>query len=173
MVGILVANFIFKLPDLVYRRCYESYDVLNKEINNIYQKLYIIEIPKVLNSSDSSLLIDFLHFLGSKSWEDIMTVAKNHPALEEGYRTFQSSYTDKEELKKALESERERAFMEATIKTSFHDGKIEGMAEGMAKGRAEERRTLIKIMLPELGIEKVSELTGLPVEEVARIVAES
>jgi hypothetical protein len=114
--------------------------------------------------NNPSLPEDFLFFSGCKSSGDMMSVASKHPFLEECNRTIERYRKAKEDFDRAHQEDRERAHLAATMKLMFEDGIIEG--------RAEERRRLIKSMLAKLALERVSELTRLPVEEVARIAAE-
>ena len=88
-----------------------------------------------------------------------------------------SSMTKEERLKydEGLRKYRDTlCVMEGARLKGLEEGRVEGRAEGRAEGRVEERVKLIRAMLQTgISMEKVSQCTGLPEEEIKILIAEA
>jgi predicted transposase/invertase (TIGR01784 family) len=109
-----------------------------------------------------------MRFIKAKKEEDFMEVAQTNPIIAEACEFIKVLSGD--ERMRALADARDKAYMD--YNSNISAARTEGIQIGEQKGRQEGRLAVAANALRDgMPVEKIAELTGLPIDEVKQIAA--
>ena len=140
----------------------------------------ILELPKLPQQSDHSLLWNWLHFINARTREELDMVATTDPVIADAVKTVK--YLSEEESLRILNEQHQKYLndkanhdyyvehiaLERGLAEGRATGLDEGKAEGKAEGAKEVRIELCRRMTAKgMPVEEIADLLNLPVAEVA------
>jgi len=135
---------------------------------DIPEEIYTLELPKLPSESDGTALWEWLWFLRCRAKEEFEMVATRNPEIRKAVEILYELSAD----------EKVRAQYEHNMKAwrdymSEHDGAFEnGMERGMEKGMEKGvKQVAVNALAEGMSIEFIQKITGLGVEDIAKLKA--
>ncbi len=137
-------------------------------------ELHFFELPKVKIRKDNSPITFWLRFIDNPQSVEIKELYKLEPVYQEAKSVYDKAIADPNVAELIRIQEKADMDYKDAIATSHDAGKAEGekigIEKGKSEGRVEEKIEVAKSGLNMgLSIEQVSKLTGLSLEEIAKL----
>jgi predicted transposase/invertase (TIGR01784 family) len=148
---------------------------------NDHLALHTLELPKELAAApgQDEALVRWMRFLRNGPDEAKEEMARESPAMQQALSTlrtmshdedFRRLYEAREKFQRDLLSARELSERRGREKGRA-EGRAEGRMEGRVEGRAEGRNEIVaKLLASGMTPGEVADRTGLPIEEVTRVM---
>jgi len=139
------------------------------EVKEIFPEYYVIKV-NTFNDMAKDSLDEWIYYLKNNEILDNFSAKGLHEA-KEVLLTDKMNKQEQEAYKQHLENLR---YEKSMLISSRESGRIEGEQIGIEKGRAEgeyikARKTVLKMLRKKMNVEDISELTGLSIEEIAKL----
>ena len=160
-VGIL--DFTLFNHDRYYSR-FHIWEDTSHELYTDKLEIHILELPKLAKYEyPQTELLRWAKFFGAKSREEIRMLAEQDKYIDKAYRRLEEMSADEQ---KRWEYE----MRQKVIRDQRHmlaSGRREGEKIGEERGKLEMARKMLK---DKMSIEKVAEYSGLPLEEIQKLI---
>ena len=142
-----------------YHNRYRLYDPqTGSELTDLLE-VCTLELPKLPQDGDGTVLWDWLKFVGARKMEVLEMLAEKNPQV--GKAVAKLVELNEDERARMIASSRERLRMDTAsqLRSAREEGLEEGLERGLEKGREEGRMVIARRLLN----------SGMPVEAVAQI----
>jgi predicted transposase/invertase (TIGR01784 family) len=130
-------------------------------------EVHTLEIPKLPQNADGTVLWQWLKFLGAKKQEELTMLAEKNPDVKKAVGRLMELSADEQTRLLAESREKLHWDIESMKEDAEETGMAKGMARGMEKGRNEERLSIArKALAQNMPLESIVMLTGLSLEEI-------
>ena len=158
-----------------YTTCHHSYHVHNDETHDILigdLEMHFIELEKIrigdirkLRKSEQWIA----YFSHQCSDEQREVLAMSEPAIKEAMNC-EMHFTQDEKLRRKYEIQEKARRDYISMMYNIEKGREEGLEEGRKEGQEQERHRIVLSMLQKgFPYETISQITGIPAEEIAAI----
>ena len=133
-ISILILNNIMFPKSNSYHHCFERYDIKNKVPFPGVTEIHTLELPKLPNNSDDTVLWEWMYFLSAEKEEDFKMIAEKNNVIKEAVMKLEVLSKDERArlLYESMEKKRrDDIAREAYIK---EQGMQRGMQRGLQKG---------------------------------------
>ncbi|MDR2825761.1 MAG: Rpn family recombination-promoting nuclease/putative transposase, partial [Deltaproteobacteria bacterium] len=142
-------------------------------------EINVLEIPKV-RETDQSNLGNWMRFFAAKDKEDFEMLSQTSPAIAEAWGVIKHLSADESARMIAESREKARMDIESWVDGARQEGRQEGLQEGLHKGLQEglqegrqegKIEVAQKLLRKKLSFEDIVDATGLPLEEIKQLAA--
>ena len=160
-VGIL--NFNLFRHDRYYSR-FHIWEDTSREMYTDKFEIHILELPKLAQYEyPETELLRWAQFFGAKNREEMQMLAEQDKYIDKAYRRLEEMSAD--EQKRWEYEQRQKAIRDQ--RHMLASGRREGEKIGEERGKLEMARKMLK---DKVSIEKVAEYSGLPLEEIQKLI---
>jgi len=119
-----------------------------------------LELGKLPKDNDGTTLYTWAKFIAADTEEELITVAESNPQLERAAVSLRELSAD--EHARSLYERREKALRDERARLS----------DARREGEQKRNLELARILLSDLGVERIAEVTGLSIKEIEALIKE-
>ena len=166
-ICILITDFALVAENTSYHNKYRLFDPRTGSEFSGLLEVHTLELPKLPQERDGTLLWDWLKFIGARKKEELEMLAEKNPQVKKAIGKLAELNEDERERMIADSQEKLRrdiaSIKRFAVKEGREEGREEGLAEGLEKGRVAVARNAIQQNLP---VDLIVTLTGLSRETI-------
>lgn len=170
-IVILITNYEIKNIDVDYHTKWQIMEVDKKIILTDKLELHIIMLPRIIGQEENKdKLLDWLYFIENPKSERVASKMGENKELKEAVEKLDKLSED-ERMQKIADL-REKAILDekAIYARGLEIGEEKGIEKGIKKGINQRNIEIAKALIKEeMSKAKISEITGLTIEEIEKI----